>query len=180
MRKLLVAILVASASLSLAQDLPKNYNALLKDVEPQLIQWRRHFHEFPELSNREFNTGKYIVDFLKTLPNVEVKYPFAKTGVVAILKGGKPGAVIALRADIDALPVYERSALPFASKVTTEFNGQKVNVMHACGRDVQKFLYAYVHACWRISCKDEILIKVPYIRSPGSSLRNLRELNPLH
>ena len=100
-----------------------------------MIQWRRHFHEFPELSNRETNTGKYIADFLKTLPNVEVRYPVAKTGVVAVLKGGKPGATIALRADIDALPVYERTPVPFASKVTTEFNGQKVNVMHACGHD---------------------------------------------
>jgi amidohydrolase len=120
---------------SIAQDLPKNYASLLKEVEPELIAWRRHFHEFPELSNREVNTGKYIADFLKTLPNVEVRYPVAKTGVVAVLKGGKPGAVIALRADIDALPVYERVAIPFASKVTTEFNGQKVSVMHACGHD---------------------------------------------
>jgi amidohydrolase len=69
------------------------------------------------------------------LPNVEVRYPVAKTGVVAVLKGGKPGATIALRADIDALPVYERTPVPFASKVTTEFNGQKVSVMHACGHD---------------------------------------------
>ncbi len=135
MRKLLVAILVASASLSLAQDLPKNYNALLKDVEPQLIQWRRHFHENPELSNREYNTGKYIAEFLKTLPNVEVRYPVAKTGVVAVLKGGKPGPVVALRADIDALPVFERTPVPFASKVTSEYNGQKVSVSHACGHD---------------------------------------------
>jgi len=135
MRKLLVAILVASTSLSQAQDLPKNYNALLKEVEPQLIQWRRHFHEFPELSNREVNTGKYIAEFLKTLPNVEVRYPVAKTGVVAVLKGGKPGPVVALRADIDALPVYERTPVPFASKVTTEYNGQKVSVSHACGHD---------------------------------------------
>jgi amidohydrolase len=135
MRKLLVAILVTSASLSQAQDLPKNYNALLKDVEPQLIQWRRHFHENPELSNREYNTGKYIAAFLKTLPNVEVRYPVAKTGVVAVLKGGKPGPVVALRADIDALPVFERTPVPFASKVTAEYNGQKVSVSHACGHD---------------------------------------------
>ena len=135
MRKLLLAILVAGAFTSNAQDLPKNYNALLKDVEPQLISWRRHFHEFPELSNREVNTGKYIAEFLKTLPNVEVRYPVAKTGVVAVLKGGKPGPVVALRADIDALPVFERTPVPFASKVTAEYNGQKVSVSHACGHD---------------------------------------------
>ena len=136
MRKLLLLSILAFSSLSMnAQELPKNYNTLLKEVEPQLINWRRHFHEFPELSNREVNTGKYIADFLKTLPNVEVRYPVAKTGVVAVLKGGKPGPVVALRADIDALPVFERTPVPFASKVTTEFNGQKVNVSHACGHD---------------------------------------------
>ena len=135
MRKIFLSLLVLVTISSVAQDLPKNYASLLKEVEPELIAWRRHFHEFPELSNREVNTGKYIADFLKTLPNLEVRYPVAKTGVVAVLKGGKPGAVIALRADIDALPVYERVAIPFASKVTTEFNGQKVNVMHACGHD---------------------------------------------
>lgn len=136
MRKLLLLSILAFSSLSMnAQELPKNYNTLVKEVEPQLINWRRHFHEFPELSNREVNTGKYIADFLKTLPNVEVRYPVAKTGVVAVLKGGKPGPVVALRADIDALPVFERTPVPFASKVTTEFNGQKVSVSHACGHD---------------------------------------------
>ncbi|MCE2843805.1 MAG: hypothetical protein RLZZ328_853 [Bacteroidota bacterium] len=135
MRKLLLGIFLTATLMADAQELPKAYNQLIKEVEAPMIQWRRHFHEFPELSNRETNTGKYIADFLKTLPNVEVRYPVAKTGVVAVLKGGKPGATIALRADIDALPVYERTPVPFASKVTTEFNGQKVNVMHACGHD---------------------------------------------
>jgi amidohydrolase len=100
-----------------AQELPKNYTQLVKEVEPQLISWRRHFHENPELSNREVNTGKFIADYLKTLPGIEVRYPVAKTGVVAILKGGKPGPVSALRADIDALPVKERTPVPFASKI---------------------------------------------------------------
>jgi amidohydrolase len=135
MRKLFIAVLLVSTFTSNAQELPKNYNNLIKEVEPQLIQWRRHFHENPELSNREFNTGKYIAEFLKTLPNVEVRYPVAKTGVVAVLKGGKPGPVVALRADIDALPVFERTPIPFASKVTSEYNGQKVSVSHACGHD---------------------------------------------
>lgn len=136
MRKLLLLAIMAFSSLSMnAQELPKNYASLLNEVEPQLIKWRRHFHEFPELSNREVNTGKYIAEFLKTLPNVEVRYPVAKTGVVAVLKGGKPGPVVALRADIDALPVFERTPVPFASKVTSEYNGQKVSVSHACGHD---------------------------------------------
>ena len=135
MRRLLLGFMLAGCLASNAQELPKAYNQLLKEVEAPMIQWRRHFHEFPELSNRETNTGKYIAEFLKTLPNVEVRYPVAKTGVVAVLKGGKPGATIALRADIDALPVYERTPVPFASKVTAEYNGQKVSVSHACGHD---------------------------------------------
>lgn len=119
---------------SMTQDLPKNFRDILKAVEPQLIHWRQHFHEFPELSNREFKTGSYIADTLKAL-GLEVKYPVAKTGVVAILKGGKPGPVIALRADIDALPIIERTPVSFASKVKSEYNGQQVGVMHACGHD---------------------------------------------
>lgn len=134
MRKLLLSFLVATTITSNAQELPKEYNTLLKDVEPQLIQWRRHFHENPELSNREYKTQKYIDSVLKTFKNIEVR-TIAKTGVVGVLKGGKPGPVVALRADIDALPVLERANIPFASKVTTEFNGQKVNVSHACGHD---------------------------------------------
>ena len=103
-------------------------------MEAKVIEWRRHFHEFPELSNRETNTGKYIADYLKSL-GIEVQYPVAKTGVVGLLKGAKPGPVIGLRADIDALPVTERNSLPFASKVKTTFNGQETGVMHACGHD---------------------------------------------
>lgn len=136
MKKTLVVVLMAMASLSsFAQDMPKAYAQLLSEVEPQLISWRRHFHEHPELSNRETNTGKYIADYLRTLPGMEVKYPVALTGVVGVLKGGKPGPTIALRADIDALPVLERTPVPFASKVTTDYMGTKVNVMHACGHD---------------------------------------------
>jgi amidohydrolase len=117
-----------------SQVLPKNFNDLTKQVEPNLIEWRRHFHEFPELSNREYKTGKYIAEYLKSI-GLEVKYPVAKTGVVAILRGGKPGPNIGLRADIDALPVLERAPISFASKVKAEYNGQQVSVMHACGHD---------------------------------------------
>lgn len=130
---LLLACLSGSTSL-FAQDLPKNYQELVKSVEPDLINWRQYFHQYPELSNREFNTGKYIADYLKSI-GLEVRYPVAKTGVVAILRGGKPGPNIGLRADIDALPVTERVAIPFASKVKAEYNGQQVGVMHACGHD---------------------------------------------
>ncbi len=105
-----------------------------KDLEPKLIEWRRNFHEHPELSNREFKTGKIIADYLTSL-GLEVKYPVAKTGVVAILKGGKPGPVVALRSDIDGLPVNERNSLPFLSKEKSQLAGQETGVMHACGHD---------------------------------------------
>ncbi|HRG07123.1 MAG TPA: M20/M25/M40 family metallo-hydrolase, partial [Cyclobacteriaceae bacterium] len=105
-----------------------------KALEPKLIELRRHFHQTPELSNREFKTSAKIVEHLKSL-GLEVQYPVAKTGVVALLKGAKPGPVVALRADMDALPITERNGLPFASKVVTDFGGQQTGVMHACGHD---------------------------------------------
>jgi amidohydrolase len=122
------------ASFSFAQDASIQVATLINDIEPKVIEWRRHFHEFPELSNREVNTAKFIAAYLTSI-GLEVKSPVAKTGVVAILKGGKPGPVMALRADIDALPVVERTPVPFASKVSSEYNGIKVGVMHACGHD---------------------------------------------
>jgi len=103
-------------------------------IEKKVIEWRRTFHQYPELSNREFKTGAIIAEHLKSL-GLEVKYPVAKTGVVGILRTGKPGPIIALRADMDALPVTERNALPFASKEKGEYMGQSVGVMHACGHD---------------------------------------------
>lgn len=105
-----------------------------KEVEQKVVRWRRDFHENPELGNREFRTAEKIAAHLKSL-GLDVKTGVAKTGVVALLKGGKPGPVIALRADMDGLPVTERVDIPFASKVTTEYNGQKTGVMHACGHD---------------------------------------------
>ena len=105
-----------------------------KDIEPKVIEWRRHFHQNPELSNREFKTAEVIADHLKRL-GLEVKTGVAHTGVVGILKGIRPGKVIALRADIDALPVTERNDLQFRSDVRTTFLGTETGVMHACGHD---------------------------------------------
>ena len=107
---------------------------LANEVDDQVIQWRRHFHKNPELSNREFKTGEKIAEDLRAM-GLEVTPKFAKTGVKAVLKTGKPGPVVALRADIDALPVIERVDVPYASKVKTKFLGQDVGVMHACGHD---------------------------------------------
>ena len=166
MRKIFLSLLVLVTLSSIAQDLPKNYASLLKEVEPELIAWRRHFHEFPELSNREVNTGKYIADFLKTLPNLEVRYPVAKTGVVAVLKGGKPVAVIALRADIDGLPVKERADIPWASKMAGEYNRDTVPVMHACGHDTHTAILLGV-AKVLYDIKDQIPGSVKFIFQPA-------------
>jgi amidohydrolase len=103
-------------------------------LESKVIQWRRELHENPELGNREYKTAEKIAAYLQSI-GIEVKTGIAKTGVVGILKGGKPGPVVALRADMDALPVKERVNIPFASKIEGEYNNQKVNVMHACGHD---------------------------------------------
>jgi amidohydrolase len=134
MRKAILFSIITLPLVSLAQISSANIEKQANDVNDSVIAWRRHLHQFPELSNRETNTMNYIVSKLQGL-GLEIKAPFAKTGVVAILKGGKPGPVIALRADIDALPVVERVNLPFASKLTSEYGGQKVGVMHACGHD---------------------------------------------
>lgn len=104
------------------------------EIDAKVLAWRRDIHQFPELGNREFRTSKLVAEHLKKL-GMTVKTGMAHTGVVAILKGDKPGPRIAIRADMDALPVTERNALPFASKQTTEFRGEKVGVMHACGHD---------------------------------------------
>ena len=103
-------------------------------VQSKLVEWRRHIHQHPELSNREYKTAEFVAEHLKAL-GIEVKTAVAKTGVVGILKGEKPGPVIALRADMDALPVKERIDIPFKSMVTAEYLGNTVPVMHACGHD---------------------------------------------
>lgn len=105
-----------------------------KSIEPKIIEWRRDFHQNPELGNREFKTAEKIAAHLKSL-GIEVQTGVGHTGVVGLLKGGKPGPVVALRADMDGLPVTERVDVPFKSTVTADYNGQKVGVMHACGHD---------------------------------------------
>ena len=103
-------------------------------VTDKVVTWRRDIHQHPELGNREFRTAALVADHLRSL-GMEVETEVAHTGVVGVLKGRLPGPVVALRADMDALPVTELVDLPFASKVRTEYNGQEVGVMHACGHD---------------------------------------------
>lgn len=116
------------------QQVDPAISAAAENLEPKVIEWRRDFHQNPELSNREFETAKKIAAHLERL-GIEVETGVAKTGVVGILKGNNPGKVVALRADIDALPVTERNDLPFKSQVRTEFLGTETGVMHACGHD---------------------------------------------
>jgi amidohydrolase len=117
-----------------AQELSTAIAQQAEAMQNQLTQWRRHLHQNPELGNREFKTAAYIVEQLKDL-GLDIKTGIAKTGLVAILKGGKPGPVIALRADMDALPVKERVNIPYASKDSSMYGKTKVAVMHACGHD---------------------------------------------
>ncbi len=128
---LLVVLLSVTAQ---KKDLQAQIDAAADKIEPKTIAWRRDFHEHPELGNREFRTAKIIADHLRSL-GLEVKEGVGKTGVVGILRGSGPGPVIGLRADMDALPLVERTQVPFASKVKTTYNGQDVGVMHACGHD---------------------------------------------
>ncbi|HSK73075.1 MAG TPA: amidohydrolase [Pyrinomonadaceae bacterium] len=136
MKKILfvLLLLMVNVNFASAQDMSNQINSATEKVMPQVVQWRRHLHQYPELSNREFKTAKYVEDHLRKL-GLEVRTGVAKTGVVGILKGSQPGPVIGLRADMDALPVTERVNIPYASKEKAEYNGQQVGVMHACGHD---------------------------------------------
>jgi amidohydrolase len=124
-------LLAFAPMLSMAQT---NLDKSVASIKDSVITWRRAIHQHPELSNREFKTSAFVAAHLKKL-GLEVDTGVGKTGVVAILKGGKPGPVVALRADMDALPVYERAKLPFKSLDSAEYLGQQVPVMHACGHD---------------------------------------------
>lgn len=129
----MATVFLAACSFLFAQP-SADIEALAKKVEPKVIEWRRDFHLHPELSNREFETSKKIAKHLKNL-GLEVRTGIAHTGVLGILKGGKPGPTVALRADMDALPVVERVDVPFASKEKSTYLDRDVGVMHACGHD---------------------------------------------
>jgi amidohydrolase len=136
-KRLLLPMLIAfQAGIAHAQfpGVSDSVGAQIAAVMPQVVEWRRDFHQHPELGNREFRSAAIIAEHLEGL-GLEVQTGVAHTGVVGILRGGRPGAVVALRADMDALPVEERADVPFASRVRTDYNGQDVGVMHACGHD---------------------------------------------
>ena len=137
---ILVALFLAVAVPAAAQrkdppdDLAREIDARMEQVMPKVVAWRRDIHQHPELGNREFRTSKLVADHLKAL-GLEVQTGVAHTGVVGVLRGGRPGGVVALRADMDALPVTEQVDLPFKSTVRTQYNNMDVGVMHACGHD---------------------------------------------
>ena len=133
----LVALMASAAPVraqSIVPDLEQEIRQRAAAIEDRLIAWRRDIHEHPELGEQETRTAGLVAEHLKKL-GLDVKTGVAKTGVVALLKGGKPGPVVALRADMDALPVKEPTGLPFASKAKGKYLGREVDVMHACGHD---------------------------------------------
>jgi amidohydrolase len=136
MRLISLAALLALPIPCLAQStrLGAEIDRRSAQVAGKVLAWRRDIHEHPELSNRETRTAELVANHLRSL-GMEVRTGVAHTGVIGVLRGGKPGPVVALRADMDALPVTEEVDLPFASKVRTTYNGQDVGVMHACGHD---------------------------------------------
>jgi len=134
MKRILLPLLLISATAVGQTKLRPAIDKQASAIESKVIEWRRDFHEHPELGNQEVRTAKIIADHLRSL-GMEVTENVAVTGVVGVLKGGKPGPMVALRADMDALPVTERVDIPFKSNVSTTFNGQQTGVMHACGHD---------------------------------------------
>jgi len=149
----------------IAQAADSRAATLSEAVNARVIAWRRDIHQHPELGNRETRTAKLVADHLRAL-GLDVKTGIATTGVTAILKGGKPGPRIALRADMDALPVTERNELPFASKATSTFRGETVGVMHACGHDAHTSILMGVAEAL-VSMKAELPGEVMFIFQPA-------------
>lgn len=156
------SVLICSTALSAHAAEVKT---LVQQVQPDVVQWRHHFHQYPELSNREVNTAKYVADYLKSL-GLKVQTGVAHTGVVAILDSGKPGPVVALRADMDALPVKELGNLPYRSTEMAEYKGQQVPVMHACGHDTHMAMLMGA-ATVLVQMKEQLHGQVKFIFQPA-------------
>ncbi|MGM0630127.1 MAG: amidohydrolase [Pseudomonadota bacterium] len=166
MKKLVISLMLASSFGFSAQAAPQQSPVKVSsDLEAQVIEWRRHIHANPELSNREFETAKMVAEHLRSL-GMEVETGVAHTGVVGMLKGGKPGPTIALRADMDALPVTEQTDVPFKSTVKSEYRGNEVGVMHACGHDTHVAML--MGAAEKLTeMKDELAGNVMFIFQPA-------------
>jgi len=161
----LVMPLVAQAQIGPGQIGTDQIDRLAAEAQAQVVEWRRWFHENPELSNREFNTSARIVEILEEM-GLQSQTGIAHTGVVAIIEGGKPGPLVAIRTDMDGLPVTEQTGLPFASKARGEYNGQEVGVMHACGHDAHMSML--LGAAWVLnSVKEDLAGSVMLIFQPA-------------
>jgi amidohydrolase len=165
MKMLAVCLLVLLVSTAHAEVSPERIDALAAEAQAQVVEWRRWFHENPELSNREYETAAYVAGALEEM-GLSPQTGIAHTGLVAIIEGGKPGPLVALRADMDGLPVTEQTGLPFASRARGEYNGQEVGVMHACGHDAHMAML--LGAAWVLnSVKDDLAGSVMLIFQPA-------------
>jgi amidohydrolase len=148
-----------------AQVTEQQLDRLAAEAQTQVVEWRRWFHENPELGNREFRTAERIAEILGEM-GLEPKTGIAHTGLVAIIEGGRPGPLVAVRADIDALPVTEQTGLPFASSARGEYNGNEVGVMHACGHD--SHMAMALGAAWVLnSVREELAGSIMLIFQPA-------------
>ena len=164
MKRILFYVFLLS-SVNLKADLTSNLNNNLDSLMEKVIEWRHDIHEHPELGNREFRTSKKIEEHLRSL-GMQVETKIAYTGLVGMLEGDLPGPTIALRADMDALPVEEKTGLPFASKVRTTYLGNEVGVMHACGHDAHVAILMGV-AEYLAKNKSQLKGKVMFIFQPA-------------
>ncbi len=165
MRKWLLSTLMVVPALSQAAITPEQLDQLAAAQQDQVVQWRRWFHANPELSNREVKTAEYIAQQLRDM-GLEPKTGIAHHGIVALIEGGLPGPMVAIRTDMDGLPVTEETGLPFASKARSEYNGQEVGVMHACGHDAHMAMVLGAASVLN-SVKDELAGSVMLIFQPA-------------
>lgn len=161
---LFVGLVPAGRSVQ-AEISPRQIDASLGNLQDDIIAWRRDIHQHPELGNREFRTSKLIAAHLRKL-GLDVKTGIAHTGVTAVLDGGRPGPLIALRADMDALPVTEQTDVPFKSTVTTQYLGKEVGVMHACGHDAHVAILMGVAEAL-VSLRQELTGSVQFVFQPA-------------
>ena len=165
LRSLYIIIVIIPVNSISAQSYDSKVEKLATEIESQVIEWRHWFHQNAELSNREFKTSKRIAEILRDM-GYKPQTNIAKTGVVAVLNGNKRGPVVALRADIDGLPIKERVNIPWASKMTGVYNGETVPVMHACGHDTHIGILLGVAKILK-DMKDQIPGKVKFIFQPA-------------
>jgi amidohydrolase len=165
MLKKLICFLFLVPFATQAQVTSGQLDRLASEAQPQVVEWRRWFHQNPELSNREFNTSVKIAEALREM-GLEPITGIAHTGIIAVIEGGKPGPLVAIRSDMDGLPVIEETGLPFASTAKDVYNGQDVGVMHACGHDAHMSML--LGAAWVLnSVKDQLAGSVMLIFQPA-------------